>query len=203
MGTNGDPKQSNPRRKVELRGFNIDITEVTNKDYAEFVKKQRYRAPHYWGGKTFPREVGANPVVGVSWEDARRYCLFRRKRLPTEAEWEKAARGTRGAVFAWGAKTFSSGYTVSRESRHQSSVSVLQQTRDVSPYGLRFMAGNVREWVKDRYAPYAGGSFAAPKGQRVIRGGSWAKNQRWARAFHREGSKPNNAWPDVGFRCAK
>lgn len=203
MGTNGDPKQSNPRRRVKLPGYYIEINEVTNRDYAVFVKKRRYRKPHYWGGKSYPQGEGGRPVVGVSWEDARLYCRFMRKRLPTEAEWEKAARGNQGVVFAWGGKTFVMGYTVSRESRHRAPVPVSQKTRDISPYGVRFMAGNVREWVAGAYRPYPGGSFSAPKGQRVIRGGSWAKDRRSARTFHREGSTPNNAWPDVGFRCAK
>lgn len=204
MGTNGDPKQSNPMRRVNVSGFYIDITEVTNKEYAEFVKQRRYRSPHYWGGNSYSRGTADNPVVGISWDDARRYCRFMRKRLPREMEWEKAARGTQGRAFPWQADTFSAGYTVSRESRSQSSVSVRQRTQDVSPYGAKFMAGNVREWVESRFKPYPGNSGAPTrKGQRVIRGGSWAKNKLSARTFHREGSSPNHAWQDVGFRCAK
>ena len=188
---------------MKLPGFYIDLNEVTNADYAQFVKKQRYRPPHFWNGKSYPQGSGNAPVVGVTWEDARRYCRFRRKRLPKETEWEKAARGNRGAVFSWGGKDFAMGHTVSRESGHKGAVSVRQQTRDVSPYGVRFMAGNVREWVESAYRSYPGARFAAKKGQRVIRGGSWAKNRRWTRTYYREGSSPNNAWPDVGFRCAK
>jgi formylglycine-generating enzyme required for sulfatase activity len=205
MGTNGPPRQSNPLRKVKLKGFHIDLTEVTNREYAKFVRKRRYRTPHYWRGKTYSQGNGDNPVVGVSWEDARRYCRFMRKRLPTEAEWEKAARGTQGHAFSWGANTFSSGHTISRESRRRSSVSVRQRTLDLSPYGLRFMAGNVREWVVSSYRNYPGGRAlgAKAKGQRVVRGGSWAKAQNSARTYHREGSSPNLAWQDVGFRCAK
>ena len=157
------------------------IDEGVNQNYAQFVKKRRYRKPHYWAGKSYPQGSASIPVVGVSWEDARQYCRFKRKRLPTEAEWEKAARGTRGAVFAWGGKTFATGYTVSRESRHKTAVSVRQKTKDISPYGLRFMSGNVREWVSSRYGPYPGTSFSTPRGQRVIRGGSWAKNHQRTR----------------------
>ncbi|MCZ6627416.1 MAG: SUMF1/EgtB/PvdO family nonheme iron enzyme [SAR324 cluster bacterium] len=205
MGTNGSPKQSNPLHKVTLPSFFIDATEVTNQQYAKFVKQRRYRAPHYWGGKTVPAGQGSHPVVGISWEDARRYCKFMRKRLPKEAEWEKGARGTRGHTYPWGAKTLSPGDTISRESRSTGSVPVNQHTRDISPFGLRFMAGNVREWVTDTYKPYTGSGGRAGKssGKRVIRGGSWAKNQVSARTYYREGSLPNNAWQDVGFRCAK
>ncbi len=204
MGTNGDPKDANPARQVELRAFFMDITEVTNKAYSNFVVKQKYRAPVGWARGRVPAGTENLPVVGVTWTDARRYCRFLRKRLPSEQEWEKAARGPKGQLYPWRGKNFSSSNTVTRESRRKSSVSVSQPTKDVSPYGMKNMGGNVREWVNSNYAPYPGSPRPFQgKNKKVIRGGSWAKNHRWTRTFHRDSSNPNHAWPDVGFRCAK
>jgi formylglycine-generating enzyme required for sulfatase activity len=204
MGTDGDPRQAGPQRTVRLGGYVMDITEVTNEAYARFVTRQRYRAPVGWPQGKLPPGAENLPVVGVSWEDARRFCRFMRKRLPTEAEWEKAARGTTGQPYPWNGSSFSPSFTVTRESGRKGPVSVLAQTRDVSPYGLKHTAGNVREWVESDYRSYPGSPAPFKSGgKRVIRGGSWAKNHRWTRTFYREGSNPNLAWQDVGFRCAK
>ena len=205
MGADGKPTNANPRRQEKLRAVFLDITEVTNAQYARFVKERRHRAPVGWAGGTYPRGASSLPVVGVSWSDARRYCRYLRKRLPREAEWEKAARGTDGRAFPWGGQTFKPGIAVTRETGRKGAVSVTKGTRDVSPYGVRHMAGNVREWVEDSYLPYTGntGGRRGKTRERVVRGGSWATTFKTARTFARGSSNPNLAWQDLGFRCAK
>lgn len=205
MGTNGAPRNANPRHTAETGGYYLDKTEVSNGQYARFVKKKKYRPPAWWGGGRAPRGGENLPVVGISWDDARRYCSFMGKRLPTEAEWEKAARGPSGQTYPWKGANFSPGFTVTRESGRGRSVSVFGASRDLSPYGVKFLAGNVREWVKDYFKPYPGGSKrrVGKKGARVIRGGSWATTRKPAQSYFRGSSAPNLAWQDVGFRCAK
>ena len=205
MGANGEPANANPLRGVKLPAGFIDLTEVSNAQYGRFVKERRHRAPVGWAGGTYPRGAGSLPVVGISWSDARRYCRFMRKRLPREAEWEKAARGTDGRTYPWGGRTFTPGFAVTREAGPKGAVPVRKGTRDVSPYGVRHMAGNVREWVEDSYLPYRGnaGGRRGKTGERVVRGGSWATRSKSARTFARGSSNPNLAWQDVGFRCAK
>ena len=204
MGANGDPANANPLRGEKLSAVFMDITEVSNALYGRFVKERRHRPPVGWAGGTYPRGAGSLPVVGISWSDARRYCRFVRKRLPREAEWEKAARGTDGRTYPWGSQTFTPGFAVTRETRRKGPVPVTRGTKDLSPYGVRHMAGNVREWVEDSYLPYRGsGGRRGKKRERVVRGGSWATTSKTARTFARGSSNPNLAWQDVGFRCAK
>jgi len=204
MGTNGMPVEARPPLRVNLNAYFIDLTEVSNREYQEFVIKQNHRAPVGWVNNQFPSGAGDLPVVGVNWDDARDYCRYAGKRLPTEAEWEKAARGTGGQTYPWGGTTFSPSNTITRESGRKSPDSVHAATKDASPYGVKHMAGNVREWVDDVFQAYPGSpaSNAAFGKERVLRGSSWAQGQQMATTFYRGSSQRNLAWPDVGFRCA-
>jgi len=205
MGANSGPRESQPLLKIHLPAYFIDETEVTNAEYLKFVTGRRYSRPMGWNKGEFPSGRADHPVVGMSWEDARRYCTFVGRRLPTEQEWEKAARGASGAVYPWGNSTFSPGFTVTRESGRNSTVAVSLPTRDQSPYRVKHLAGNVREWVQDRFNPYRGNArISDPRFgfDRVVRGGSWATTFRKAASSYRGSSKPFHAWPDVGLRCA-
>ncbi|MBI4084206.1 MAG: SUMF1/EgtB/PvdO family nonheme iron enzyme [Candidatus Lambdaproteobacteria bacterium] len=205
MGANGVELDSRPAHQVTVRkGYYLDTGEVSNAEYLKFVRSRGHRAPYYWaGGNPRPGEEGL-PVVGVTWEDARKYCRFVGKRLPSEAEWEKAARGTGGQTYPWAGTSFSPSFTVTVESGRKAPVEVDAQNRDLSPYGVRHLGGNVREWVNDAFLPYTGAA-KDPRHERekVVRGGSWATTSAAARTFFRGSSNPNNVWPDVGFRCAK
>ena len=204
-GSNKGPSISSPMHRVDLPAFYIDEAEVSNAQYAKLVRERKYRPPVGWKNGRFPDKLRDNPVVGVSWEDARRYCAYVGKRLPAESEWEKAARGSKGAKFPWGGKTFSPGFTNTRESGHKSSMPTNSPTRDLSVYKVKHLSGNVREWVEDTLASYrkGGGRSGGKDIKKVVRGGSWATDYRSTPAYFRGSSNPSHAWPDVGFRCAK
>jgi len=195
-----------PQRQVHLDGFWIDQFEVTNAQYKLFRDATRHRAP------LDPRDPLFNgpsqPVVGVSWEDAQQFCRWAGKRLPTEAEWEKAARGLSGGTYPWGDAQVADHAHVMKTRTSE----VGKYPQGASPYGLMDMAGNVWEWVQDWYAADYYRKDAAPKnpkgpaigGEKVLRGGSFWERTVWdARATARHHQTPEKANNNVGFRCAR
>jgi formylglycine-generating enzyme required for sulfatase activity len=196
-----------PQKKIELKAFYIDKYEVTNRLFRKyFVPKESYSGSF---------ELAEQPVVGVTWYQARDYCARVKKRLPTEAEWEKAARGTDGRLFPWGNRLATCdlavmGLTVPSCNRGYSTWEVGSRPLGSSPYGVLDMAGNVTEWVSDRYSGsyYRIAPSKDPKGPstgylRVLRGGAWFNSPALLRAAFRTGFDPNETNHGVGFRCAK
>lgn len=200
-----------PRHKVYLDAYYIDVYEVTNEMYAKFLKATNRKPPKYWDDPRFndPKQ----PVVGVTWEDAKAYCEWAGKRLPTEAEWEKAARGGLiGKRFPWGDEAshdYANYYgTVGADVWGYSA-----PVGKFAPngYGLYDMAGNVFEWCADWYDKdyYSKSPTNNPQGPpsgktRVVRGGGYGYPANFLRVSDRFGSYfPSNAYPFVGFRCAK
>jgi formylglycine-generating enzyme required for sulfatase activity len=231
---------------VYLNAFFIDKYEVTNAQFKSFIDAGGYTTQAYWsgegwqersaGGWTSPYywttgvvHSGASwpdfPVAWISWYEAEAYANFAGKRLPTEGEWEKAARGTDQRTYPWGNSIDesranywasgdpyeSSGYTTPvgfYDGRLHPSP-VFQTTNSPSPYGAFDMAGNVREWVADWYGAYSAGQLSNPTGPltgsyRVMRGGGWGENTSALRSADRSYySYPNYRMNFVGFRCAR
>ena len=213
-----------PAHTVFLDSFLIDRYEVSNRAYGDFMKATGHPAPAYWDDPRLNKPH--QPVVGVNWVEALAFCKHRGKRLPTEAEWEKAARGPHGNLYPWGNDFDSSKANYGRH--HDATLPIDSHPEGASYYGVYNMAGNVFEWVSDWYDPQYYGrleTMVNPSGpekpiwlggtgtyvdrltigeKRVIRGGSWIAPDRTIRSTHRFWNHPlNNSYGvGLGFRCA-
>lgn len=208
----GDPDEK-PAHKVQISAFFMDKYEVTVKQYAAFLQESGGDRPAEW--KTMNKTANQNrPVMGVDWAEAARYCKWVGKRLPTEAEWEKAARGTDGRLYPWGndpPTPLHANYGKKEWNNHEALVPVGTLEAGKSPYGIYDMAGNVWEWVSDWYDNdyYKNSPSDSPAGPptggfKVIRGGSWNTSARNLRAADRYFDPPSFRSQYVpGFRCAK
>ncbi len=202
-----------PQRAVYLDAFWIDRTEVTNAMYQRCVQEGGCRLPEQQSSKTRQAYFDSPafddyPVIFVSWQDAQDYCVWAGRRLPTEAEWEKAARGSDGRSYPWGSQAPDSGLANFNQ-QVGDTTPVGSYPAGASPYGALDMAGNVAEWVSDWYAAgyYAVSSVINPLGPdsgefRVLRGGSWLSARRAIRAVFRLWNYPQTPAEGSGFRCA-
>ena len=217
-------KDEYPDRLVYLKNYWIDQYEVSNAKYLEFVNATGHRPAlddscetdkcnngNLWKGNTFPERIKNQPVTQVSWHDAVAYCKWRGKRLPSEAEWEKAARGPSGNKYPWGNASPKKRSTYQRKWRGEFTLTdVNSYPNGVSIYGVYNMAGNVWEWVDDWYHInyYRIGRRKNPKGPatgefKMVRGGSWVNFPDTLRSALRRWSRPDVRFNDTGFRCAK
>ena len=210
MGSDtGDPDEA-PVHEVDLPAFEIDQLEVINADFAQFVEATGYQTDAEKEGRSKNWRDDAegkdnHPVVRVSWNDAVAYCEWLGKRLPTEAEWEKAARGTDGRTYPWGDEWDSSKANV-KETGLRGTAAVGSFGTGVSPYGVEDMAGNVWEWTADWYEPYPGSTYDSEYfGQKfqVVRGGGWFEMADAVRTTNRDLTSPTAANDDIGFRCTR
>jgi formylglycine-generating enzyme required for sulfatase activity len=197
-----------PEHKVYLKAYFVDRHEVTNGQYKKFVEATGSRPPEHWENGVVPLEREMYPVINVNWYDASRYCQWLGKRLPTEAEWEKAARGTDGREYPWG-NEWDAQKANSGETGIGDLTPVGKFENGKSPYGVYDMAGNVWEWTADWYKPYEGSTYmsdAFGEKYKVVRGSSWGGMGHYAiPAFYRTSYRfyvpPEGAFPDAGFRC--
>ncbi|MEM7033224.1 MAG: formylglycine-generating enzyme family protein [Chloroflexota bacterium] len=206
----GDPKDG-PSRIVALPAYEIDKYEVTNQDFALFVATTGYatNAEQSSSGQSW-RQYGdgkpTHPVVKVTWNDAVAFCAWAGKRLPTEAEWEKAARGTDGIAYPWG-NNFEARFANVKDGGLRRTTSVGDYPEGASSYGVLDMGGNVWEWTDSWFLPYPNNSEPNPyfgEQFRVTRGGGWFEEADQVTTFNRNAADPNiTANDDVGFRCAR
>ncbi len=202
-----------PPHKVTLNAFSIDRYEVTNAQFASFVGETGYQteaenAHHDPTWRSFRTDRPNLPVIYVSWNDAVAYCAWAGKRLPTEAEWEKAARGNTKHIYPWGDTFDSTSANAGDQSAGQPAA--VGTDSKASPYGAYDMVGNVWEWVQDWYgggyytdSPSANPTGPADGNEKVIRGGSFKTRASLATTTTRGHAGADNFGDDIGFRCAR
>lgn len=203
MGRNDGESDEGPAHEVEIKPFFLDAQEVTNRDYKKFVDGAGHAAPKHWKDGSYVPDEARYPVTHVTWEDATAYAKWANKRLPTEAEWEYAARGgDKGYLYPWG-NQWQPGYANVDRKGLAKPAPVRSFEKDVSPFGIYDMAGNVSEWVQDFYSERYGGT--PDQRLRVYRGGNFldapeTNTYRWS-DYPIE--IPDGQILRVGFRCAK
>ncbi len=204
MGRDGSDEYERPAHRVTVKPFFLDIYEATCEDYAKFVGATGRRAPASWGGGVCPPGAARKPATGVTWDDAVAYCESDGKRLPTEAEWEFAARGADRRRYPWGHEWQKGSANADRASTGLSEVGLY---RGASPFGAYDMVGNAWEWTADELRAYPGGRLSdLPAGDlRVIRGGSYESGRDVATTTYRVGwlARGAETYDQTGFRCAK
>ncbi len=205
--------EEHPQHTVTLDAFWIDRTEVTNAQYRLCLEEGTCRIPAFWDSGTY--NADDQPVVGVTWDDARVYCEWAGVRLPPEAEWETAARGTDSRTYPWGDQEATCQYAVMDDGSSGPGCGlgkpwpVGSKPEGVSPYGALDMAGNVSEWVADWYGLdyYSQSPVENPQGPdtgsiRALRGGLWHDNADRVRSAYRNGLPPGMSNCLLGIRCA-
>jgi serine/threonine-protein kinase len=202
-----DVVDAGPEQEIDIPTIYIDKYEVTNAQFKEFTEATDYewKGKHsLWPQGNMPEEIANHPVTYVSWKDAKAYARWVGKRLPTEAEWEKAARGVDGRKYPWGNKL-----DVTKCNIEQSNISKTKEVGSypeaASPYGVCDMAGNVAEWVEDWFDRYPNSNQThADFGEtyKVLRGGSYFQATGFA-TYERSKDKPDSWMRSYyGFRCA-
>ncbi|CAB4705638.1 MAG: SUMF1/EgtB/PvdO family nonheme iron enzyme [Actinobacteria bacterium] len=198
-----------PQHAVDVAPFEISETLVTNAQYAVFVEATGTTPPPHWSGQRPPAWLEQHPVTFVDWFDAQAFCTWADGRLPTEAEWEKAARGTDTRRFPWGDAPTTANAHVGLGAKAGTTASVGSHPEGASPYGVSDLAGNVWEWVASAYAPYPyrpddGREDPTGTPERVLRGGSFASpTLDYARCAMRSRSRPARRQAHIGFRIAR
>lgn len=199
-------KDASPRQRLSLPEFRIDRTETTRAQFKAFLETSG-RTPDSAASARFLPEEATLPVVSVSWADAVAYCAWSGGRLPSEAEWEKAARGEDGRAYPWGDQ-FDAALLNSREGGLRRPRPPGSYPGGASPYGVLDLSGNVAEWTASLHNPYPYNERDgrnAPEGEeaRVTRGGSWELPAEAVRTFFRAAYPPALVHPALGFRCAQ
>lgn len=217
MGSETGYPVERPVHRVFVEAFHLSISPITNEQYARFVHATGHRAPSLddrrvqrenWDPDTkmYPPERARHPVVLVSWHDAHAYCEWAGGRLPTEAEWEKAARGgLEGKLYPWGDEL-----TPALANYDNQGGTTAVGAYPANGYGLHDMAGNVWEWTADWYNPryYSCSSLSNPRGPetgttKVLRGGAWLLFAEFCRVAYRFRNSPDFRFNLIGFRLAR
>src|SRR5215213_1028335 len=206
MGSDTGDEYERPAHSVRVRAFYIDVNEVTCEDYLKFVTAKSHRLPPNWTKGSHPPGTGKQPVTGVDWFDATAYAEWAGKRLPTEEEWEFAARGTGGSRYPWG-NDWRPNAANAGDSSVDRLIDVGSYPQGTTATGLMDLIGNAWEWTTSDVVAYPGGRFSSlpPDDTKIIRGGSWHQSKEQATTTYRgfllkSGGKDYSA---TGFRCVK
>ena len=223
-GDDGCNPNELPRHRVAIRRFLLAATETTNEQYRRCVAAGACTPPseRIWYDEPGPSPEAerrpprhSHPVVGVTWQQAASFCRWAGGRLPSEAEWEYAARGGRdGLRYPWGDTLSHTEANYGKERCCGGLATGRDRWKHTAPvasfgangFGLFDMTGNVWEWVDDwfdRYSSSVAPNRFGPRAQRVLRGGSWYVHPAWLRVSHRGGKNPSRSSSDYGFRCAR
>jgi iron(II)-dependent oxidoreductase len=211
MGYDHRHPDEKPQHVETVSSFAIDLYEVTNDQYLKFISVTKRTVPEHWENSQYPKDKANHPVVYVTWYDARDFCAWAGKRLPTEAEWEKAARSEDGRLYPWG-NDFDPKKANTPQSRLGGTTPVGSFPAGRSPYGLYDVSGNAWEWTDSWARAYPGSPI--PRGHyftgeyKVLRGGSWIDCSFYrcgisALTFNRGYFRPETKNEGFGFRCAK
>lgn len=207
-----------PGKKIFLKGFYIDTFEVTNERYKKYVDDLGAVPPVNWKNNNYPEGKNKDPVTWVTWFDAANFCQWAKKKLPTEKQWERAAKGAEGNEYPWGNEFQPGIANISQRagSRNQP-VAVGSFPKSASNEGVHDLIGNVWEWVEDDYKAYKGSTYKNKyfdSGYKIIRGHSASDIghfpealyanaiKMFARSGYRQFANPDEPGPDLGFRCA-
>jgi serine/threonine-protein kinase len=209
MGRNDGNEFEGPAHLQKVDAFLIDEAEVTNDQYQQFVDVTGHQAPSHWSQRRYANGEASLPVVHVTWFDAKEYCESLSKRLPSEEEWEFAARGTTGWHYPYG-NEWKPNYSAAQspDEPRISSKPVRSYPDGRSPFGLYDMAGNVLEWTSSDFKVYPGGKVKeddvkANTGRKVTRGGAFVTSAKYQTVTDRFFYIPSSQNDFIGFRCAK
>jgi formylglycine-generating enzyme required for sulfatase activity len=202
LGSDEPDDKEKPLHRVLVQDFYLDKYEVTNEEYQSFCTATGRHLPRYWKGNRCPQGLEKHPVVEVEWEDAVAYARWTGKRLPTEVEWERAARGPNSYRYAYG-----NAYDP-QKANTELGKSVPVGSYRANEFGLYDMTGNVNEWTSTLFVAYPyrkddGREDMKAEGSRVLRGGSYLVNARKARCLVRLEAGPTQTSLATGFRCAR
>lgn len=205
MGRADGDDYERPQHFVEVKAFYLDRTEITNEQYKAFVDATGHPAPQHWRGNEPPEGEAKHPVINVSWHDAIAYADWAGKRLPTEEEWEFAARGNDGRLYPWGSD-WNQELANTAESGVGKIVEVGRYPGGVSPFGAFDLCGNVWEWTASELRSYQTQEVIAPDPsvpRKVIRGGAYDVRNDRATTTYRGVVQADKVYPKTGFRCAQ
>lgn len=203
MGNNASDEESEkPEHEMSVVPFYIDRYEVTNEEYYEFIRVTRHASPSNWISGKFPAGEDKYPVAYVSWFDAQEYAKWIGKRLPTETEWECAARSDDRRLYPWG-NDFTPQNANSTETEKNHPMPVGSYPAGASRFGILDMAGNVAEWTDSDYSLYEGSKARMEPGNKIIRGGSFRFDKRQAMVTTRWSVPPGTLKDYIGFRLAR
>ena len=203
----GKEKFTSPPHQVSVKPFFMDIYEVTCEEYKKFIDATGYLPPKNWNGKSYPPGTAKFPVTNVNWDAANAYAKWAGKRLPTEAEWEFAARGTDGRLYSWGSKWQDGMANANNVKKGLVEVGTF---KGASPFGIYDLIGNAWEWTSTTLEPYPGGTLPTIEAGReikIIRGGGWQSDTENAtatrRGFYGARDEVTYGYENMSFRCVK